>query len=223
MYEKKINILKEASEESKRLFSNYARVRNYKKGEAIFRDKEEVGCFYFLLSGYVSLYKISSNHEKKVIFICKAGEILNEVMVQKEFASIYAEPLSECEIVFIDKRKLRMIMENDFSVAEAMMESMASKIRRLYRQLKNTPNAVRMDQQLASKIWKLGRDFGVETERGIEVKFDITISFLAEMLGAKRETVSRQFKHLVNKKMVELNRRRLCILNMDLLQEYLPK
>ena len=149
-----VTLLKNAMEESKNNFIKNSIIRLYKKGEILFRDKEKVHVFYFLLSGYVSLYKISNNHEKKVIFICKAGDMLNEVMIQKEYASIYAESLSECTVLAIEKKKLRSLMAKDYQLAEAMMESMATKIRRLYRQLKNTPNSVRLDHQLASKIWK---------------------------------------------------------------------
>lgn len=214
-----VTLLKNAMEESKNNFIKNSIIRLYKKGEILFRDKEKVHVFYFLLSGYVSLYKISNNHEKKVIFICKAGDMLNEVMIQKEYASIYAESLSECTVLAIEKKKLRSLMAKDYQLAEAMMESMATKIRRLYRQLKNTPNSVRLDHQLASKIWKLGRDFGVETEQGIEIQFDVTISFLAEMLGTKRETVSRQFRKLSELQIVSLNRRKLRIMDLELLEE----
>lgn len=214
-----VTLLKNAMEESKNNFTKNSMIRLYKKGEILFRDKEKVHVFYFLLSGYVSLYKISNNHEKKVIFICKAGDMLNEVMIQKEYASIYAESLSECTVLAIEKKKLRSLMAKDYQLAEAMMESMATKIRRLYRQLKNTPNSVRLDHQLASKIWKLGRDFGVETEQGIEIQFDVTISFLAEMLGTKRETVSRQFRKLSELQIVSLNRRKLRIMDLERLEE----
>ncbi len=214
-----VTLLKNAMEESKNNFTKNSIIRLYKKGEILFRDKEKVHVFYFLLSGYVSLYKISNNHEKKVIFICKAGDMLNEVMIQKEYASIYAESLSECTVLAIEKKKLRSLMAKDYQLAEAMMESMATKIRRLYRQLKNTPNSVRLDHQLASKIWKLGRDFGVETEQGIEIQFDVTISFLAEMLGTKRETVSRQFRKLSELQIVSLNRRKLRIMDLERLEE----
>lgn len=219
----KIFLLENATKKSKELFFENSIIRTYKRGEAVFRDKEQVNVFYFLLSGYLSLYKISSNHEKKVIFICKPGDMLNEVMIQKEYASIYAETLSNCEILAIEKKQLRSLMEKDFSISEAMMNSMASKIRRLYRQLKNTPNSIKIDHQLASKIWKLGRDFGIQTEEGIEIKFDVTISFLAEMLGTKRETVSRQFQKLCNLGIVSLNRRKLCILDLEALENFIHK
>ena len=216
-----IFLLEHATNTSKTLFFENSIIRTYKKGESVFRDKEQVNVFYFLLSGYLSLYKISNNHEKKVIFICRPGEIINEVMIQKDYASIYAETLSKCEILAIEKKTLRSLMAQDYAIAESMMASMTSKIRRLYRQLKNTPNSIKLDHQLASKIWKLGRDFGSPTENGIEIKFDITISFLADMLGTKRETVSRQFQKLSSLGIVSFNRRKLCITDLQALEEFI--
>ena len=37
------------------------RVETYKSGEHLFREKDELCCFYIILSGTVSLYKTNSN------------------------------------------------------------------------------------------------------------------------------------------------------------------
>lgn len=44
--------------------------------------------------------------------------------------------------------------------------------------------------------------------RGVEIDFDLSISFLAEMVGAKRETVSRQVKALTNRGLIEVHKKR---------------
>lgn len=205
---------------SKKNLLKYGKTKKYKKGEHLFLDRDKVENVYFVLSGITSLYKLNSSHDKKVIFIYGKGEVLNEVILQKNMSSLNCEVLSDCEILEIPVKKLLEIMSCDFQLARNIMDSMACKIRRLYHQLKNTSNSVRLDKQIASKLWKLSRDFGKEIAEGVEIDFNLSISYLADMLGSKRETVSRQLKVLSEKELVIVKRNRIVVVDREKLLKY---
>lgn len=59
----------------------------------------------------------------------------------------------------IPRERLWTVMERDPALTRAVVQSMALKIRRLYRQLKNTTNALSGEKRLAAKLFKLGRDY----------------------------------------------------------------
>lgn len=219
----KIKVFRQASPASLAAILSSIKLRKYRKKELIFRDKEQVTQFYFLVSGYISLYKISTTEEKKVVFLCSAGEMLNEAIIQNEVASIEAEALTDCEVLILSKKDLEQIMSYDYQLSRAVMESMAIKIRRLYHQLKNTPNSVRLDKQIAAKIWKLARDYGRERQGMTEIEFDITVSFLAEMVGSKRETVSRQVKLLIEQDLIRMEKRRIWVPDQEKLVKYVKE
>jgi CRP-like cAMP-binding protein len=111
-------------------------------------------------------------------------------------------------------------MEQDLTFAKAVIKSMAMKIRRMYHQLSNTSNSMRLDKQIASKLWKLSRDFGKEKEGKIEIDFDLSITYLADMVGSKRETVSRIVKQLSERQLIEVNKNRFIIVNAQGLHEF---
>lgn len=205
---------------SKKNLLKYSKIKKYKKGEHLFLDRDRVDNIYFVLDGIASLYKLNSSHDKKVIFIYGKGEILNEVILQKNMSSLNCEILSDCEILEIPAKKFLEVMSYDFQLSRNIIESMAYKIRRLYHQLKNTSNSIRLDKQIASKLWKLSRDFGKETDEGIEINFNLSISYLADMLGSKRETVSRQLKILSEKDLIIVKRNRFVVVNRDNLLKY---
>jgi CRP-like cAMP-binding protein len=217
----KIQVFKKASPASLAGVLGCVRLKQYGKRAVLFRDREGVGEFYFLVSGLVSLFKVSGMGERKVVFLCKEGEMLNEVIIGEEVASIEAEALTDCQVLVMKRKDLEQLMAYDYQFCKGVMESMAIKIRRLYRQMKNTPNSVRLDRQIGAKIWKLCRDYGNVCEEGVEIGFDITISFLAEMVGAKRETVSRQVKVLVEQGLIQVERRRVKVLDQEKLVEYI--
>ena len=182
-------------------------IRSYKKGEIIFRDQQEVDRFYFVISGYVNLYKVNMKQSQKVIFIYGAGEMLNEVLIDRPKASINCEALSE-------------VVEQDFGLTLAIMKSSVKKTRRLYRQLANTSNMVHVDSQVASKLWKLARDYGEVTEEGVKINFELSISFLADMIGSKRETVSRIVNRFCKEGLLRTRRNIFIVVDMNGIKDY---
>lgn len=215
-----IKVFRNIDISSKKNLIKYGKIKRYKKGEHLFLDRDEVESIYFLIEGIASLYKLNTQHEKKVIFIFGKGDCLNEVILQRHMSSLNCEFLSDVEILEVSSQQLLKIMSKDFQLCRNIISSMAFKIRRLYHQLKNTSNSVRLDKQIASKLWKLSRDFGVETPEGIEINFNLTISYLADMLGSKRETVSRQLKILSEKKLIIIKRNRFIVTDRDNLLKY---
>jgi CRP-like cAMP-binding protein len=86
--------------------------------------------------------------------------------------------------------------------------------------MKNTSNNLRGDRRIAAKLWKLSRDHGVKTSRGVEINFDLTITTFAEFLGSQRETVSRQIKTLTDAGLLIVKNSRFIIPSREKLLEF---
>ena len=81
-------------------------------------------------------------------------------------------------------------MEKDFALTRRVISVQEKKIWRLGHQLKNTMGSIYLERKLAAKLWKLARDFGKAGNRGIEIDIQMSVTFLADLLGAPRETTS---------------------------------
>lgn len=215
-----IDILKNISPKSMRQLTEIASLRKIGKGQHLFRDKEEVDTLYAVVSGRASLYKINSMDDKKVIFVYGPGNMLNEVMLQDLPASINCEMLADSFITAFPVDRFWRVMEQDSELTRAFIQSMALKIRRLYRQLKNTTNSLNGEKRLAAKLYKLAKDYGVPDTEGTRIDMTLTITYLAEMLGSKRETVSRQAKKLVELELIVIKKQQIIILDTEKLSKY---
>lgn len=215
-----IPILANASKNTRELLLPYTRVEEYEKGEHLFLEKFKVEYVYFLIDGIASFYKLGNNQERKVIFIHKQGDILNEEALDGKLASVNCEFLVTSHVLCIDIHQFLYCCQNDFQLTKAVMDAMSLRVRRLYHQMKNTINSLNSDKKLAAKLWKLGRDHGSTCKEGIEINFPLTITYLADTLGSKRETVSRQTKILVDKGLIIVERNRFVICNADNLLTY---
>ncbi|MGF6376583.1 CRP/FNR family cyclic AMP-dependent transcriptional regulator [Clostridiales Family XIII bacterium PM5-7] len=195
-------------------------LRRYKKGERVFMEREQVGCVYFLAEGTAAIYKVNQQQDKKVIFICGKGELLSITVLPSILTASECEMLTDGLILSFPSAQFKALMAADPWLSERIMEDMAKKIGRLYRQLANTTNTTLIDQQIAAKLWKLARDHGVPTDEGIEIGFNLPITYLADLVGSTRETVSRQVKRLMEKELIQWSKNRFVIKDMDQLANY---
>ena len=179
------------SEKSRNALYEAGNIITIKKGENLFMEREEVKCLYIVLDGFVALYRNSRYGEIKVIFICTDGEALNEVVMQDEKTSICAKALSDTKLLCIHRSRLQECLGENVELYREIFNSLARKTRRLYHQIGNSNGTYPMEKRLAAKLWKLARDYGKDISEGKQIGFELTVTFLANMLGAKRETISR--------------------------------
>lgn len=207
-------------ENTLRKLSNIIRVNRYEKAKVLFRDKDIVDNIYIVLNGKASLYKFNEKGQKKVIFILGEGDFINEVILQNSTASINCETIEDSQIMHCNSVELLQVMEDNFELTKIILSSLSLKVRRMYRQFKNTTGVLSMGKRVASKLWKLGRDYGVPLNNGILIDMEISITYLADLFGAQRETISRACKELSELELIEYSNKKFIIKNEEKLLEY---
>lgn len=216
-------ILKKVNPPTRTKLIFYGVIRKYKAKELVFMERQDIDRIFFLIKGHTAICRTNKKMERRVIYIQGSGMMLNEVVLQEEIASASCIALDQVEVLSYSKKQMLEMMEGDFELSKAIIDSMALKIRRMYRQFANASNALHLERQVSSKLWKLAKDFGKSCtvdndETSMEINFDMTISFLADMVGSKRETVSRVIKKLSDEKVVKYYRNRFVILSMEKLK-----
>ncbi|MBS5937258.1 Crp/Fnr family transcriptional regulator [Clostridium sartagoforme] len=194
-------------------------IKCYQKGRHIFRDKEVIKKIFIVSKGKVSLYKLNESAQKKIIFILGEEDIINAVVLDDLPASINCEAFENVEILAFDKEKFQEVMAKDFELTKIIMSSLTIKVRRLYRQLKNS-TPIKVEKRVAAKLWKLSKDYGVKIEDGVLIDLKISITYLADMFGASRETISRALKILQENELIIIDRKKIIVKDRDKLSNY---
>lgn len=189
------------------------------KGQILFLERQEVHNIYIVLKGKVTMYRTTSDGQKRIIYVLTDGAIINEVIFDGGNASICCEGFESTEIISINRDELLRIMSEDFNLTKVFINSMGKKIRRLYRQLKNTA-VIRVDKKIAAKLWKLSVDYGKPFEGDTIIDIKITITYLAEMLGHPRETISRSLKTLEKEGLVKYIDKKIIVNQKNLIEYY---
>ncbi|MGL4254619.1 MAG: Crp/Fnr family transcriptional regulator [Fusobacteriaceae bacterium] len=195
-------IFKNISDENLRCLEENASCISLQKGETLFWEHSKVENIYFLLQGNVTIYKENFNGKRKVIYMIGGGSFINEVIIDGKESSVSCDAFDRCQLLLFPQEKFLKILEKNPEIALAFINSMGNKIRRLYRQVKNS-SVLSMEKKIAAKLWKLSKDYGEEIGKWTKINLKISNTLLAEMLGTNRETVSRGILKLSDKGYVE--------------------
>lgn len=206
-----ITVFNNIKNESKIELEQKLTLLNIDKKSTLFYEKEFVEDVYFIQSGKVSIFKINENGERKVIFILKTGDMINEVCLDREKNTTFGCDIFEkSTILKCNSKDFIKIMEEDFSLTKNILLHSQNVNRRLYRQLKNSV-AIRLDKKLAAKLYRIGREFGEKEGDWTFIKANISITYIADMLGSKRESVSRAMKQLQDCGLVKIENKKIYI------------
>jgi CRP-like cAMP-binding protein len=204
-----------------------------KKGELLFFEKDIVNKIYIIVNGKISIFRYTQKAQRRVIYILGNGEFINEVIFDSLPSSVNAEAFEKTCILKYNKKDLENIMKTDFQLTQNIINSMGKKIRRLYRQIKNTI-PLGLDKKVAAKLWKLSKDYGIncslngfncsnyskECTPWTGLSFSITITYLADMLGSSREGVSREMKKMESSGYIKWEGKRLLVKREELRKFY---
>ncbi|WP_314049415.1 Crp/Fnr family transcriptional regulator [Peptostreptococcus stomatis] len=183
-----------------------------KRNACLYHDRQDLYYVYFLLEGKVTLVKPNENGESKVVFILNPGDTINQPVMRNNTSAVECWGFENSRILRIGFDDFDTIMAKDYILAKNCMAFMENRIRRLYRQLKNSVT-INIEKRLAAKLVRLGLDYGSREEDSVMTRIDLnlTVTYIAKMLGCQRESVSRAMKSLNKRGIVELDGRKIYV------------
>ena len=219
----KIEVFEGISKNSINEIKNNSDIVELKKNKALYSDRQILDYVYFLVSGNVSLVKSNENGENKVIFLLSSGTMINEPLMRKNSSGIECWGFEDAKILRISLKTFDKIMSKDYILARNCMLFMEKRIRRLYRQLKNSTSA-NIEKKLAAKLYRLGTQYGIESPENnfILINLNLTVTYIAKMLGYQRETVSRSIK-LLNEKNIIFQKDKKFYVDMEKARQFFKK
>lgn len=198
----RLNIFKDLSFASKNKIKDAFRYRKTKAEELLFYEGDKLRDIYLVEEGQYALFKLNSAGEARVIFTLGPGEILNYPEIHLKPASISCKVIRPGGVYALDQRIVREVIEREPLLALNIIDLYNLRMRRLYRQLKNASGSIRLDKRIAAKLWKLSKDYPAPHSDGVAIDMKLTMTFLAELIGASRESVSRNFKLLLDRGLI---------------------
>ena len=194
---------------------DHGQVRRFSKRRLLFQPGDLMQTLHFQLSGKSFIYTVTPSGQRKVHFVCGRGELLNQNTLNPSVCASYCEMMEESQIFSVPSEVVARCMRSDFELVRALVAAQERKLWRLEHQLKNTVSSMYMERKLAAKLWKLSRDFGIQRPDGVEIDMELSVSFLADMLGVPRETTSRLRSALVRSRLISVQGKRITVIDPE--------
>jgi CRP/FNR family transcriptional regulator len=195
------------------------RISRHQQGQLIFQPNDERSVLYFVLEGRVRLYEILPDARAITYSILSAGDVFAQSKNRENyFHDIFAEAMSSSTVACIQEQALSNLMEDSPILASRIIDSFSQQLSQsqlLIEGLIGRDVAIRV----ANLLLKLAREFGVTQQCGaVNIELGLTHQELADMIGSNRVTVTRKLTEFQKKKLIEVERGTISIVNKKALE-----
>jgi CRP-like cAMP-binding protein len=212
---KHIPIFQNLKDEELKSLAEKALRKKYPKDSIVFQESDEGDSLMVILSGQVKVVLISRDGKEIILSILKGGDFVGEMsLLDGEPRSATVIAMKESELLIIQRNVFLKQVEENPSIAKAVLEEMSRRIRRADDRI---GGLILLDVygRVASFLLELARNEGKRIEEGILIEKRPTQQEIASMIGVSRETVSRVLNHLNRRGLIAVSGKSIIVLGPD--------
>ncbi|RLB18157.1 MAG: Crp/Fnr family transcriptional regulator [Deltaproteobacteria bacterium] len=189
--------------------------KNFNKGDPVFFEGEDSNGFYIIGEGLVKIYKLSIEGKEQILHILGPGEPFGEVPVfSGQRFPANAETITKSQVLFFPRPAFTNLITRNPSLALNMLAVLSVRLRQFTTQIENL-SLKEVPARLAGYLIYLAEEQGNEDL----VTLNISKGQLASLLGTVPETLSRVFARMNTQNLIEVEDRRIAILDRDRLTD----
>jgi CRP/FNR family transcriptional regulator, dissimilatory nitrate respiration regulator len=193
--------------------------RPLKKNDSVFLEGDKADGFFFLSRGRVKLYKTSIEGKEQLLHIVYPGETFAEAaMFEGNVYPATAQVMDDSELLFIDKKGFLSLLKRHPEIGLRMLGNISKYLHHFIRLVEDL-SLKEVSSRLAKYFLDVMARDGVPIRDGIEFNLDMARSDLASRLGTVRETLSRTLRTLRDKGVIEVDGKKIRLLDKDALEE----
>jgi CRP/FNR family transcriptional regulator len=206
-------------EEDLKRIRGIALLKQVGKKEVLFSDGEQAKGFYVILSGKVKLYKISPEGKEQILHMVSAPDAFAEAALFHEGSyPAFAEALVDSQLLFFPKRDFIHLIERNPQLSINMIVSLSHFLRK-FASLIEELSLKEVSSRVAKYLIDLSLKSAKDGKNLKEVDLDLSKTQLASKLGTISETLSRTLSKMKAKRVIDVNKNKILILNRELLEE----
>ncbi|HET6872821.1 MAG TPA: Crp/Fnr family transcriptional regulator [Sporolactobacillaceae bacterium] len=218
---KSIPIFSELTPYELEQLTDISTVRNYAKKEYVFLEGEPRESVFFIQKGQVKTFKLDSNGNIQVISMLHEGDMFPHVgFFDKGPYPATAEAIIESQIVFIRVDDFNALLTEKPGIALKVMKIMGQTIKMLTERVQELMSND-VHHRTIHTLLRLANDNSQKDEEGILLNTPITNQDLANMVGTSRETINRLLNQFKKEGLIEINKRKIRIKDMQSLKDSL--
>lgn len=174
--------------------AKYTKLKAFKNREVICR-RGDLGTQMFLIaSGRVTLHTDSDEGKELGFGFLNKGDVFGEIaLLDGGVRTATVKAIEKTEILVIERRDFLPFLEKTPRAALQLLSTMAARLRSTDEHFediffRNLPG------RLAKKFLGLAKNYGRETDKGIEIDLKLSQGEIGKLTGATRESINKQMR-----------------------------
>lgn len=182
-----------------------------KKGTVMYHQGSRMSGFYCVNEGIIKIYKTGSEGKEQIIKFAKKGDIIGyRSVLSGELACTSAKVLEDAMVCFIPTQTLHYLIKNNSNFALDLLQLICIELGEANCYITDIAQKT-VRERLAEVLILLKSSFGV-TDDG-ELQISLTREDLANLIGTATESVIRLLSEFKNDHHIEIQGRKIKILN----------
>ena len=186
--------------------------RPIEKGEIVLLEGEPANELYFVISGVVKVFKISSEGKEQILKMVRPGESFTDIPIFDDGPSPFsAQAMTPVVLYGIRRNDVAAILRDYSQVAQNAIKVLAGQIRHYISMVEELSF-----KHVSGRLAKIVLDYAGDRTTP---KPRLTQQDMAAMAGTAREMIGRSLKALEEDGVIKLDRQRIVITDNKALKE----
>ncbi len=188
---------------------------HHKRGSVLYHEGNRINGFYYITQGIIKVYKTGFDGKEQIIRFAKRGDIIGfRSILSNEQACTTAEVIDDSTTCYIPGEILINLVKNNGNFSIELMQITCKELGQANSYITDiAQKSVR--ERLAEILVQLINDFGLDENKVLLIT--LTREELANIVGTATESVIRLLSEFKQDKYIELNGRKITILNLPAL------
>jgi CRP/FNR family transcriptional regulator len=193
-----------------KFFSNFHNV-NFEKGEIIIHPDEKIQNIFLLKKGQVKMYAVSDSGQEITLHIFRSPSLIPiMLLLSKIYGKYYFEALGKVDAIKAPADEVIEFIKNDNEVLFDLTNRFSDAISGLILRIETLAFEDAYGK-IASLLLYFSEKFGEAKEDKAIISMSLLHEDIANWVGLRRETVSRQFEKMQKQGILESKNKELII------------
>jgi CRP-like cAMP-binding protein len=189
----------------------------YKRGNIIYHEGNRINGYYCVNSGIIKMYKTGIDGKEQIIRFAKKGDIIGyRSVLSRELACTTAKVIEDAVLCFIPSDSLFELVKNNPAFAMTLMQLTCKELGEANNYITDIAQKT-VRERLAEVLLLLKDQFDLDDDHVLRIS--LTREELANLVGTATESVIRLLSEFKSDDLIELQGRKIKILNLPGLQK----
>lgn len=206
----KIYLFETLSEDQVDHVAAFSSIKRVKKGEHVFSELQSATAFFYVISGALKIYKLSSDGAEQIIHIQNSGDLVAEAIIF-EFNTYpaFCEALEDTELIRFSKAEFLTLLHHFPEISFRIMAAYSRRMRQLIEKIEDLSL-----HDIKARLANYLLNHYAAVNKKLIVDLPITKRDLASVLGTIPETLSRTLNLFKKNGLISVGKNEIVILDI---------